>query len=281
MARKTIRFEEARRKRLKEGKLLQRERAKALLAEERLVKSQFKGEARLIKRKARLIRARSKARKAARISPAKRAEKFGKLAGAFGALPSKGAGRPKGSYKYRIGNRPVSVYEWRKHKAQRKQQLAQFQSQQNQRLRKKGFSPEQLQALRQQQIVSRVQQGKPMTENNIADQELAFREHLAKNTVTPRTQQILVALRRTQNKAKSDNIEHDRRLHERNLVGRAQNMMDAHLNLNPIKLDFTGVNSENVLMAPSVFKENPENNILRPNRLNILQTKEAGNSLFF
>ena len=37
----------------------------------------------------------------------------------------------------------------------------------------------------------------------------------------------------------------------------------------------------NILQAESVFKENPENNILRSRRLNLMQTKEAGNNLKF
>lgn len=209
-----------------------------------------------------------------------------RLITAAGVLPGKasgaGAGRPKGSFKYRIGGRPVSVFTWRKFQAQRKRQLAQFQAQQNQRLSRKGFTPEQLQQLRQQRVIQQVQQGRPVMERNVADEELAFRDHLARTTVTPTTQQIMVALRRTQNKAKSDNIEEQRRHHERNMVGRAMNLMKAHENLVPVKLDFTGVNpDENILMAPSVFKENSEDNILRPKRLNILQTREANNSLFF
>lgn len=207
------------------------------------------------------------------------------LAQAAGVIPGSasgaGAGRPKGSYKYRIQGKPVSVFAWRKHMAERKRQLAQFQGQQNQRLAQKGFQPEQLQQLRRQHVVQRIQQGKPQMENNVADQELAFRKHLANNTVSPRTQQILIALRRTQNLAKTANVEHERRTHERNLVGKSMNMMEAHTNMVPIKLDFTGVNEENILMAPSLFKEDARNNLLRTNRLNILQTKEANNSLFF
>ncbi|GAF87501.1 unnamed protein product, partial [marine sediment metagenome] len=128
-----------------------------------------------------------------------------RLLKAAGMLPGGaqggGAGRPKGSYKYRINGKPVSVFAWRKFQAERKRQLSQMQQQQNQRLRKKGFEDEDIQQLRRQHVVRRVQQGKPMMEENVADQELAFREHLARNTVSPRTQQILVALRRTQNKA--------------------------------------------------------------------------------
>jgi len=227
-----------------------------------------------------------KRRKVGRKVLTSRAKRFGELAKAFGTLPGTasgaGAGRPKGSYKYRIGGKPVSVFEWRKHQALRKQQLAQFQAQQNQRLSRKGFTPEHLQALRQQRVIQQAQQGKPVMERNIADEELAFRNHLARSTVSPRTQQILVALRRTQNKAKSDNIEQQRRHHERNLVGRSMNLMKAHENLVPVKLDFTGVNDqENILMAQSVFKENSENNILRTTRHNIMQTREAGNNLDF
>lgn len=210
-----------------------------------------------------------------------RARRFGELSKAFGAITGAGPGRPKMSYKHKIAGRPVSVFEWRRFHAQKKRQLAQFQQQQDQRLATKGFSQEQLAMLRQQQVVQRAQQGKPMIESNVADQELAFREHLAKTTVSPRTQQILIALRRTQNKAKIDNIEQQRRHHERNMVGRSMNLMKAHENLVPVKLDFTGVNpEENILMAKNVFRENPENNILRSRARNLLDMQE-NNLRFF
>jgi len=216
-----------------------------------------------------------------------RARRFSALAGALGATTGRGQarsgpGRPKGTYKYRIGGRPASVFEWRKFQAQRKMQLSQMQQQQDQRLATKGFQPEQLQALRQQKIIQQAQQGgRPVMQNNVADQEADFQDHLAKTTVSPRTQQILVNIRRIQNKGRVDNIEQQRRQHERKLVGQQMNLMKAHENMIQTKMDFTGVNSENVLMAPSVFKENAEDNILRSNRPNILQTREAGNTLGF
>lgn len=265
-------------KRLSEKEIESRERLKQIAAETR----QVRAKTRLAKVKGRRSRKKISSAKAGLA----RARKFSNLSKAFGAAPGRasggGAGRPKGSYKYRINGRPVSVFTWRKHQAEKKRQLAQFNAQRNQRLARRGFRPEQIQQLEQQRVVQQVQQGKPMMKNNIADEELEFRRHLARNTVSPRTQQILVALRRTQNKAKTDNVEHDRRTHERNLVGRSMNMMEAHKNLNPIKLDFTGVDAnENILMAPSVFREDSQENILRTTRHNIMQTREAGNNLRF
>ena len=65
------------------------------------------------------------------------------------------------------------------------------------------------------------------------------------------------------------------------MISEKGNLFKAHENMIPVRLDFTGVGQENILMAPSVFKENPEDNILRPKRLNILQSREAGTNLKF
>lgn len=119
---------------------------------------------------------------------------------------------------------------------------------------------------------------------SVADEELDFRKWSAETTISPNTQRLLDRIRRVQNKGKSDNVEMQRRLRERNMVGRSMNLMKSHENLIDVRMDFTGVNpSENILMAPSVFKEDPQNNILRNNRgsLGILNTRDGGNDLKF
>ena len=105
---------------------------------------------------------------------------------------------------------------------------------------------------------------------------------MADKTISPRTQEMLTQIRRIQNKGKIDNIEQQRRQWERRVVGHSMNLMKAHENMNPIRLDFTGVNpEENILMAENVFRENAEDNILKQKRFNIMQTREAGNNLKF
>lgn len=88
--------------------------------------------------------------------------------------------------------------------------------------------------------------------------------------------QIMANLLRTQNKGKRDVAISERRLRESRNVGRAQNLMKAHENMVKTTIDFTGVNSSNILMAENSFKENPENNILRKRKgaRNILDLQE-------
>lgn len=197
---------------------------------------------------------------------------------AAGVLPGKsqraGAGRPKGSYKYKIAGRPVDVFTYKRFLAQRKAQLQQFQRQQNQRLATKGFTPEQAQLLRQRQVIEQARRGGPVMQESVAEQEVDFQEHLAKTTVSPNTQRLMNNLRRTQLKARSDNIEQQRRHHERRLLSQQGNLMKAHENMVPVKLDFTGVSEDNILSAGNIFRENPEDHILRMRRRSILDTQE-------
>jgi len=240
-----------------------------------------------------------------RIGVKKRERGTRELLKAIGAYPGQasrsGAGRPRGSYKYQIGGKLVSVFEWRKYQAQRKILYQQYQQQQQQRFAQKGFTPQQVQQLQQQQVVQEIQQPRQVPQQfqqpqqqvspqqfarpqptNAADDELAFRQFQIQQQVSPNTQRILDSIRRIQNKGKIDNMEQQRRHFERNLVGRSMNMMKSHENMIDTTIDFSGVKDDNILKAPSVFKENPENNILRSRgRPNILQTREAGNSLWF
>jgi len=229
-----------------------------------------------------------------------------------------GAGRPRGTYKHGV---PIQVYKQKQREDRARYQR--YQQEQYARLKPKGFSPEQIQQLQQQQtyqeleqpprsrverVQERVQQMRSPPINiirpgfqkmrvdtnmhnkvaqpgpSVADEELAFRKWSSESTITPRTQRMLDTIRRIQNKGKQDNIEQQRRLRERNMVGRSMNLMKAHENMINTDMDFTGVDPEqNILMAPSVFKENPNDVILRNNRggLSILNTREGGNDLHF
>jgi len=233
----------------------------------------------------------------------------------YGKQTYKGAGRPRGTFKYGM---PIQVYK--KMMRDKKALYQQYQEQQYNRLSTKGFTPEQIQQLQQQQVIEQpqsrayrvqeqMQQMQQMRSQppiqvgfkkrtvptnmhnklvqpgpSVADEELNFRKWSAERTISPRTQRILDTIRRIQNKGVSDNIEQQRRLRERNMVGRSMNLMKAHENMIDTQMDFTGVDPEqNILMAPSVFKEDPNNNILRNTRgsLGILNTREAGNDLHF
>jgi len=234
----------------------------------------------------------------------------------------KGAGRPRGSYKYGM---PIQVYK--KMIRDKKALYQRYQQEQYARLRPKGFTPEQIQQLQQQQtyqeleqpsasrvqrIQQRVQQIRQVQQQptniipprsgfqkmrvptnmhnklvqpgpSIADEELKFRKWSAETTISPNTQRMLDTIRRIQNKGKTDNIEQQRRIRERNMVGRSMNLMKAHENMINTDMDMTGVNEENILMAPNVFREIQGNHILQNNRgaFSLLNTREAGNNLKF
>lgn len=121
----------------------------------------------------------------------------------------------------------------------------------------------------------------PVPPPSVADDELRFRQWSAERTISPRTQSILDRLRRIQNKGKTDNIEQQRRHRERKMVGESMNPFKAHLNMVKVNMNFTGVPEDNILMAPSVFKENPDNFILRKRGGNLLDTRSYGNDLKF
>ncbi len=249
-----------------------------------------------------------------RVETKQRARAVGGIIAAMGVTGKqtyKGAGRPRGTYKYGM---PIQVY-----KAQMRQKRAlyqQYQQEQAMKLRSRGFTPEQLQQLQQQQTYSELEQPTQMQVQqqvqrqvqqvqrpqqmeyqkmrvptntkyvqpgpSVADEELNFRKWSAEQTISPNTQRILDTVRRIQNKGKSDNIEQQRRIRERNMVMRSMNLMKAHENMIDTSMDFTGVNmNENILGAPNVFKENAQNNILRGRGANILNTGDYGNNLKF
>lgn len=197
-------------------------------------------------------------------------------AGLMGGQASQsGAGRPKGTYKY-----GMPIHEWKKLQAKRKALLKVYQQQQLQRLGKRGITKEQL---AEAQLDRTVEEGPPQPEESVPDEELRFQEWLAQNTVSPNTQRIIDRQRRVQLKGKRDDINQQRIQQERRLVANKGNLLRAHENLHKVEMDFTGVDpSTNILMAPNTFKEIPENKVLRnTGKPNILQTREAGNSLFF
>lgn len=125
-------------------------------------------------------------------------------------------------------------------------------------------------------------------DKNIALQEFLrmkkqqeFEQFVKSRQMSYNTQRILQRVATIQNKGKKDNEEMQRRLRERKILEGSMNLMKAHENMQNVNMDFTGVSDDNILKAPNTFKENPENNILRTNKLNILQTKEGGNQLQF
>lgn len=235
-----------------------------------------------------------------------RAKAVSGIARATGIIAGKqvysGPGRPRGTYKYGM---PIHVYK--EMLRQKRGQYEQFQQERMQRLAQQGFNPQQIQQLQQQETIEQVQmpQQMPMQAQetmempsqtlnrpvkryaqdmpfrNVSDDELEFARWRAEKTIHPNTQRMLENVRKVQLMGKTANIEQQRRNRERNMLAKQMNLMKAHENMTDVKMDFTGVYEDNILFAPSVFKENPENNILKPRGTSILNTREGGNDLSF
>jgi len=299
---------------------LLKEKTKQIKAEAKKIESEGKARSKVIVAQA---RAKKIARSTEKENIKRREKAVRGILSATGVIQGgqrySGPGRPRGVYKYGV---PIQVYKAQQR--EKKALYQQYQQEQYAKLKTKGFTPEQVQQLQQQQalqeleqptvnqvrqeriqrIQSNVQQMQQPVQvirqpgygriiprsqriqpgRSVADEELDFRKWSAETTISPNTQRLLDRVRRIQNKGKFDNIEMQRRLRERDMLGRSMNLMKAHENMIDTRMDFTGVDaSENILMAPSVFKENPQNNILRNNRgsLGILNTRDAGNNLKF
>lgn len=114
-------------------------------------------------------------------------------------------------------------------------------------------------------VVSRhnIQKGLELQESNIRNQKL-----------TLNTKNMLDRLRRIQNKSRTDDLAQQRRQREKRILADAGSILKTPNIFLRHQVDFTGVKENNILKAESVFKENPEDNILRSRGRNILDTKE-------
>jgi len=145
---------------------------------------------------------------------------------------------------------------------QQYQEMPQSQPQASQVQQKQGYG----------RIIPRSQQ--IQAGRSVADDELDFRQWSAEKTISPRTQRVLDTIRRIQNKGKTDNIEQQRRHRERGILSRMTSLLKSHENMINVDMDFTGVKDDNPLMAQNIWKNNPNNNIMRTNRRNILDAGE-------
>jgi len=219
--------------------------------------------------------------KITRRAVARRARGTERLFGALAGTERRGRGRPKGTFKY-----GMPIGEYKKLQSRKKALYSEYQREQIMELRRRGVTPEQIQQL---QVQRTMELGLPQPVRRIQDEpeqmvddELRFRKFMADKSLSPSAREILTRLRRTQNLGKVANIRQQRIQKERRMISEKGNLFKAHENMIPVKIDFTGVDpNTNILMAKSVFKENPEDNILRPKRLNILQSREAGTNLKF
>jgi hypothetical protein len=179
----------------------------------------------------------------------------------------RGRGRPKGTYKY--GR--LSAEQYKRLQIQRRRALELTNQQQIQQLISRGYSPEQARQvlIQKESLVQRPE----------ADR---FNELVEQQSVSPNTLVMIERLKQVQNKAIVDDFEQQRRNKEKRLLADAGNLLRARNLFGPDSAKFNILETEgNILQAPNAFKELPENKILRPRGMNILNTKEAGNDLKF
>lgn len=199
-----------------------------------------------------------------------------------GEAQRSGPGRPRGTYKHGM---PIHVYK--KLQARQRALFRAYQMQNARKLAGRGLTPAQVQQAQLQRTLDSPPEAttlppqgfpsKPQQAIEVMDQaddDLKFRKFLSASSISPRTQQILLQLRKTQLKSKRDDLENQRRIMERKLVGEAGNLLSTPFIFKDHDLDMTGVDGDNILKSPPVFKENPENNILRSRGRNILDLRE-------
>ena len=206
----------------------------------------------------------SKRVKVSRRKVSQRARGTKRLVSALGGTESRGRGRPEGTYKYGM---PIGAYKKLQSRTKALQQ--QYQQEQMGKLRRRGITPEQL---RQMQLRRTIEEGtvqprqlmsKGDVPERMVDDELEFKRWVAKKHLSPSAEAILKRLRRTQNMGKAANIRQQRIQEERRIISQKGNLMRAHENMIDVRVDFSGVSQDNILMADNTFRENPENNILR------------------
>lgn len=101
--------------------------------------------------------------------------------------------------------------------------------------------------------------------------------------LSPETEAQLAQIAAIQNKSKTDDYRRQRIRREREIIAKSTSILNTPNIFTDTSIDAAQEIPElNPIRAPNVFKERPDNpHILMPQRLNILQTREAGNELRF
>lgn len=210
----------------------------------------------------------------------------GSLLGAFGvqykAVPPQaagvrryaGPGRPRGTYKYQ-----VPIQDYKKLEARRKA-LFRLQAQKRaEELYAKGYTPEQVKQIQVNDAVNKQVQQSNLTPEQIQEN---YQKELEREMISPNTQMMLDRIRWIQTKGARDNARMQRIVRERRLINQ---MTDLLRTPSIFGAGSSTINifddTNNILKAENLFKENPDNNILRRRRPSILQTRDTGNDLKF
>lgn len=178
------------------------------------------------------------------------------------------AGRPAGSGKYQkmYG---VGVREYR-NLVSRQRAFAQAQQQAAyQQMLQKGYTPEEAEMLR----VRRLQTAPSMRQEDFVTQ----------NTISPNTLRMMAEISRIQNLPKTMDLNQQRIHRERRMVNQQLSLLNTPNMFKPSNRDFDLFDDTyNPLKAPNMFKERRDlPNPLNTRKLNLLQTREAGNDLRF
>lgn len=230
--------------------------------------------------------------KSERRAIARRAAGTKRLLTTAGVISGKrGRGRPTGTYKY-----GMPIQQYKKLVAQRKALYQVYAQRKQQQLQSKGLTSEQIQMLNYQRAL-RAQQPQqvqiPEAQDMIdtpesvmapVDDDLEFRKFRAEKAISPTTQNILRRLRSVQLKSQRDDVEMQRRIKERKMVGAAGSLLATPFIFNKFQMDVTKLapGDKEILKTPNVFKEREDvRAMLTSRRLGILQTREGGNDLNF
>lgn len=121
-------------------------------------------------------------------------------------------------------------------------------------------------------------------QNYLKEKEKARQYHKYKEmNLSPHTREQLGRIASIQNKSKTDDYKRQRIKREQEILQKSMNILSTPYVFTDDSLDVTNVDDEtNILMAPNVFKERDDNpHLLKTKKLNIMQTREAGNDLHF
>lgn len=163
-----------------------------------------------------------------------------------------GKGRRKGSFK-----RGIPVQQYNQMQSRRLQVMLSHRQREAMRLQEKGYTQEDVRRMSEKEIIARMP--------------------ISANTLT-----MLDRIRRIQNSGKIANLEMQRRVRERRIVNNEMSLLKTPSLFGPESNTFNIFDeSGNPLATPNIFKELPNNKIMKTNRPNILQTRETGHDLHF
>lgn len=193
------------------------------------------------------------------------------------------AGRPSGSYKY-----GMPIQQFKKLQAQRKALSRLEALKEQERLAKSGYTPEQIQQVRLQQLAKeQVEQSQQSQQSNQASSQLEiieeYKKQLEMQSVTPQTQAILDRIKWIQQKGPRDNANMQRVIRERKMVSQATELLKTPSLFGPESNTFNIFDETfNPLKAENIFaKRDDMPSLLNTGRPNIVQTERTGHRLKF